>query len=55
MVHVCRPGDTIARIAEAYGLSVDQIAVANRLALPCTLVDGQRLVIPLEPPARAQG
>ena len=55
VVHVCRPDDTIARIAAAYGLTVEQIAAANQLALPYPLADGQRLVIPLEPPPRSQG
>jgi spore germination protein len=52
-VHIFHAGDTLARIAAAYGLTVDQVVTANRLASPDAVVDGQRLVIPLSLPPRA--
>ena len=52
VIHVVRAGDSLARIAAAYGLTVEQIATANRLASPAEVVDGQRLVIPFGRPAR---
>ena len=52
VIHVVRAGDSLARIAAAYGLTVEQIATANRLAPPAEVVDGQRLVIPFGRPAR---
>lgn len=51
VVHVLRPGDSLARIATAYGLTVEQIATANGLTLNDAVADGTRLVIPLGPPA----
>jgi LysM repeat protein len=47
VIHVFRAGDSVARIAAAYGLPVEEIAAANHLTSPGTVVDGQRLVIPL--------
>ena len=40
-------GDSLARIAATYGLSVQQIVDANRLASPDAVAYGERLVIPL--------
>jgi LysM domain. len=51
VVHVLRAGDSLARIATAYGLTVEQIATANGLTLNDAVADGTRLVIPLGPPA----
>jgi LysM repeat protein len=45
-VHVFRAGDSMARIAALYGLTVDQILEANNLAPSAPVVDGQRLRIP---------
>ena len=51
VTHVWRSGDSLARIASAYGLTVDQVAAANDLASLNAIEDGQRLVIPLGRPA----
>ena len=42
-------GDTLARIAAVYGLTVEQIETANGLAAGDGLAPGSRLVIPLGP------
>ncbi len=44
--HVVRPGETLWRIATAYGLSVDELARANRLEDPGVLTAGDTLRIP---------
>lgn len=49
VIHVFRAGDSLARIAAAYGLTVDEIAVMNGLSPDVALPDGTRLVIPLAP------
>lgn len=49
VVHAFRAGDSLARIANAYGLTVDQIATANGLTFDAEVADGTRLVIPLGP------
>ena len=51
VIHVFRGGDSLARIASAYGLSVEQLASANGLTFDTVVTDGTRLVIPLRPPA----
>jgi LysM repeat protein len=51
VVHVLRAGDSVARIATKYGLTVEQIATANGLTLDSVVADGARLVIPLGLPA----
>lgn len=51
MVHVLRAGDSLGRIAATYGVTVEQIAIANGLTLNDAVADGARLVIPLGPPA----
>jgi LysM repeat protein len=50
VIHVFRAGDSLARIASAYGLSVEQLASANGLTFDAVVTDGTRLVIPLRPP-----
>ena len=50
VIHVARAGDTLARIASAYGVTLEQLAMANGLAPNAAIRDGQRLVIPLPPP-----
>jgi LysM repeat protein len=52
MVHIVRWGENLTRISVRYGVSVYDIAQANRLADPNHIYVGQRLVIPL-PPAPA--
>ena len=44
---VFQTGDTLARIAASYGLTIQQIVDANQLAAPDAIADGERLVIPL--------
>jgi LysM domain len=44
---VFRTGDTLARIAATYGLTIQQIVDVNHLASPDFVADGERLVIPL--------
>jgi lipoprotein NlpD len=44
--HVVRPGQTLYRIARAYGLSADELAAANQISDPTTLKVGQELLIP---------
>jgi murein DD-endopeptidase MepM/ murein hydrolase activator NlpD len=46
MIHVIRRGDTLSKIAAAYGLSVDALRQANRLPHTAHLVAGATLRIP---------
>jgi hypothetical protein len=52
VVHVFRAGDSLARIASAYGVTVEKLVAANNLAGADSVADGQRLVIPLGRPER---
>lgn len=45
-VHIVQPGETAFRIARRYGISVEALAAANRLADPARLRAGQVLRIP---------
>lgn len=45
-VHIVRPGDTLYRIAQSYGISVERLERANRISDPRNLRVGQRLTIP---------
>lgn len=47
VILVFRAGDTLTRIAAAYGVTVPQITAANGLASPDAATDGQRLVVPV--------
>jgi LysM repeat protein len=47
-IHVLRAGGSLATIAARYGLTVEQIAVANGLDVNDAVADGTRLVIPLD-------
>ena len=47
-VYVVRPGDTLARIASRYEVSVWLLAQANQLANPNVIHVGQRLLIPAD-------
>lgn len=54
-IHVVRPGDTLWSIARRYGVPVQAIAEANRLADPDALRLGQALTIPQGTGARPGG
>ncbi len=45
--HLVRRGETVWRIAQAFGISPQQLAAANRLSSTHQLTVGQRLFIPL--------
>ena len=45
--HVVQPGETLFRIAQAYGVTVDDIVAANGLTDRNVIHVGQRLVIPI--------
>ncbi len=45
-VYVVRPGDTLGRVVERSGASLEAIARANDLDVPYTIRTGQRLTIP---------
>lgn len=47
VIHVVRAGDSLDRIAGAYGIAPEAIAAANALVPPAAVTAGQRLVIPL--------
>lgn len=49
-VHVVQRGETLFRIAQRYGLTVDTIARYNAIGNPSSILVGQRLLIPLNPP-----
>ena len=46
-IHVVRPGDTLNKIAQAYGISAREIADANQIPDLSRLVVGQTFVIPI--------
>ena len=46
LVHTVQAGDTLFRIAEKYGVSVDALAQLNNLADPSQIAIGQELKIP---------
>jgi spore germination protein len=48
LIHVVAPGETLWRIANRYGVSVEETAAVNGLPDPGRLVVGQALVIPGE-------
>jgi LysM repeat protein len=49
--YVVQPGDTLSGIAAQYGLSADQLAVANEISDPTSLQIGVSLRIPKPSPA----
>lgn len=57
VVHTVVAGDTVGKIAERYGVTIEAIAQANNLANVNTLDVGQQLLIPLsgETPAEEEG
>jgi LysM repeat protein len=44
---VLRRGDSLAKVAARYGLTVEEIAAANELAVDAAVTPGTRLAIPL--------
>lgn len=52
VIHVFRAGDSLARIAAKYGLTVEQITGRNGLSPDSLIADGTRLVIPIGMPDR---
>jgi murein DD-endopeptidase MepM/ murein hydrolase activator NlpD len=54
LVHVVQRGETLARIAARYGVSLSAIVAANNIANPSRIFAGQRLTIPgTQAPAQA--
>ncbi len=47
VTYTVRPGNTLYAIAQFFGTTVQEIAQANGLQLPCTIYPGQVLVIPV--------
>lgn len=45
-IHIVQPGETLFRIATAYGLTTNQLATANGISDPTVIYVGQQLVIP---------
>ncbi len=50
VIYVFRAGDSLARIANTYGLTIDQIVEANQLDPNVAVKDGARLVLPIDRP-----
>lgn len=46
-IHIVRPGESLWKIAQTYGLSAREIAIANQIPDPDQLAIGQALVIPI--------
>ena len=51
VIYVVQPGDTMYSIARRYGVSMWAIAEANGIVNPNFIYVGQRLIIPVCPPA----
>lgn len=47
-VHVVRPGETLFRVARAYGVDPDELADLNEIADPARLGVGRELLLPAE-------
>ncbi len=45
-IHIVQRGENLFRIAQRYGLTVEQMATANNIADPNRIYVGQRLVVP---------
>ena len=54
VIYVSRVGDSLERVAATYGLTVEQIAQANGLAVDAEIAEERRLVIPLPTPSRGR-
>lgn len=46
-IHVVRPGNTLWRLSQAYGVPVNQLIESNKIPNPTRLVVGQTIVIPI--------
>lgn len=46
-VHVVQRGETLFRIAQTYGVTLEEIALANDITDPSNILVGQRLIIPV--------
>ncbi|MBN1136458.1 MAG: LysM peptidoglycan-binding domain-containing protein [Anaerolineae bacterium] len=46
VTYVVKPGDTLYRIAQEYGVTIEAIVAANDIADPSQIVAGQKLIIP---------
>ena len=46
VIHVVEPGQTLWRIARAYGVGIDEVQQANHIADPSRIENGQALRIP---------
>jgi LasA protease len=51
--YLVQPGDTLGRIAERYGISIEQIAQSNQIPDPNLLAIGQVLIIPVITPGES--
>lgn len=47
VIHIVQRGENLFRIAMSYGLSTDEVARANNITNPGSILVGQRLIIPL--------
>ena len=47
-IYIVKSGDTVYRIAQAYGLGTEEIIYVNQLEEPYTLAVGQALLLLLE-------
>ena len=54
-IHVVRIGESLAGIAADHGITADQVARANGLAVTDGIAAGARLVIPLVPASSSYG
>ncbi len=48
LLYTVQPGDTLGAIAQAHGVSVDDLIAANNLANPDVLSVGQTLIVPVD-------
>src|SRR5262245_34700843 len=47
VIHIVQAGETLTSIANHYGVTIDAIVAANKLASPDAIYVGQKLIIPL--------
>ena len=50
LLYTVQEGDTLGAIAQAYGLSIEDLMAANEISNPHVLHPGQVLIIPVAPP-----